>query len=161
LNLKLGDFAGSSIDGSPATICYSTTHELPDADPSDDPNGFTITKETEIFAFRSTSYEMMTGHPPFHDKPDCEVERLFRARAFPDVDGLAILGPVMKECWNVEYGDMEDVLNSIETSEGTEASFLDAKTAQLNQIRSLAPTAYCSLIFIFSFFAKLHSYSLD
>ncbi|KAH8726954.1 hypothetical protein GQ44DRAFT_612847, partial [Phaeosphaeriaceae sp. PMI808] len=67
LNLKLGDFAGSSINGSPATICYSTTHELPTSDSSSNLDGI-ITEETEIFAFESTLYEMVAGHPPFDDK---------------------------------------------------------------------------------------------
>jgi serine/threonine protein kinase len=96
LNLKLGDFAGSTIDGFPATICYNTTHGLPAAEPSDDPDGVIITKETEILAFGSTMYETMTGHPPLHDKPDSEVECLFRARALPDVEGFTVTGPVIK-----------------------------------------------------------------
>jgi hypothetical protein len=41
---------------------------------------------------------------------------------------------------------MEEVLESIKTYEGTKASFLDTMTAQLNQIRSLAHTAYSFVI---------------
>lgn len=142
LNLKLGDFAGSSIDGSPATICYSTTHELPASDSSHDPDGNMITKETEIFALGSTLYEMVTGHPPFHEKSDSEVECLFRAREFPDVSDLAILGPVIEKCWNVKFSSMEEVLNSIKRYEGTQASLFDTKITQLKQVRSTASTTY-------------------
>lgn len=114
LNIKLGDLAGSSIDDFPATVCYSTTHEPPASDSSHNVYGNIVTKETEVFALGFTLYEMVTGHPPFHDKFDSEVECLFRAREFPDVGDLAILGPVIKKCWNVEFNSMQEVLYSIE-----------------------------------------------
>ncbi|KAH8693320.1 kinase-like domain-containing protein [Phaeosphaeriaceae sp. PMI808] len=133
LNLKLGDFAGSSIDGSLATICYSTTHELPTSGSSSNIDGddIIITKETEIFAFGSTLYEMVTGHPPFDDKSDSEVERLFRSREFPDVHSLPILGPLIKNCWNVEFSSMDEVLKSIEQFEGMRSLLLNIKKTLL------------------------------
>jgi serine/threonine protein kinase len=60
LNLKLGDFAGSSIDQSLALVCYNTTHQLPDDSPSAT-GEVRITERTEIFVFGSALYEMSTG----------------------------------------------------------------------------------------------------
>lgn len=142
LNIKLGDLAGSSIDDSPATVCYSTTHEPPASDSSHNVYGNIVTKETEVFALGFTLYEMVTGHPPFHDKFDSEVECLFRAREFPDVGDLAILGPVIKKCWNVEFNSTQEVLYSIERYNGTQALLFDAEITQLNQVRSSAPAEY-------------------
>lgn len=118
LNLRLGDFAGSSIDNAPASICYSTTHQLPTSDSSSDSEEVFITKETEIFAFGSTLYEMVTGRPPYGDKPDSEVELLFRSREFPQFHNATILGSVITKCWNVEFSSMDEVLKGIEQYEG-------------------------------------------
>ncbi|KAF1846908.1 kinase-like protein [Cucurbitaria berberidis CBS 394.84] len=116
-NLKLGDFAGSSIDDSPATICYSTTHQLPTLDFSSESEAVIITKETEIFAFGSALYEMMTGRPPYEDKSDSEVERLFFLKDFPKICDATMLGPVITRCWNLEFSSMDEVLASIKQHE--------------------------------------------
>ena len=50
LNIKLSDFAGSSINGSPAKVCYSASHQLPQNRPSTS-DGIIISEKTEIFAF--------------------------------------------------------------------------------------------------------------
>jgi serine/threonine protein kinase len=105
LNIKLGDFSGSSIDHSPILICYSTTHQLPDC-PS-------TTEQTEIFAFGSTLYEMATGYCPYDGKADLEVEDLFRQSIFPDVSALGTLGRVILKCWRSEFECMTEVLESI------------------------------------------------
>jgi serine/threonine protein kinase len=123
-NLKLGDFAGSSIDNSPATICYSTTHQLPTLDYSSDSEDVIITKETEIFAFGSALYEIMTGRPPYEDKSDSEVERLFISREYPKVCGATTLGYIITRCWNVQFSSMDEILKSIERHEGMQPSSL-------------------------------------
>lgn len=113
-NLKLGDFAGSSIDDSPPTICYSTTHQLLSLDPSSEPEDYIISKETEIFAFGSSLYEMVTGRPPYEDKSDAEVERLFYSREYPKLYDDTVLGAVITRCWNVDFSSMDEVLKSID-----------------------------------------------
>jgi serine/threonine protein kinase len=116
-NLKLGDFAGSSIDNSPATICYSTTHQLPTSDSLSESEDVIITKDTEIFAFGSALYEMVTGRPPYDDKSDSEVERLFCLKEYPKISDTTVLGSVITRCGNVEFSSMEKVLKGIEQYE--------------------------------------------
>lgn len=130
-DLKLGDFAGSSIDDSPATICYSTTHQLPMLDSSSESENVIITKETEIFAFGSTLYEMVTGRPPYDDKTDAEVERLFSSGEYPKGSDAAVLGSVITKCWNVEFSSMDEVLKSIERYEGMRSSLLAIRASVL------------------------------
>lgn len=130
-NLKLGDFAGSSIDGFPATICYSTTHQLITPDSLHESEDVIITKDTEIFAFGSTLYEMVTGRPPYDDKSDSEVERLFCLKEYPKIGDTAVLGSVITRCWNVEFSSMEDVLKSIEQYEGIQTLSPAMMTSQL------------------------------
>ena len=109
LKLKLGDFAGFSIDGSPALVCYSSSHTLPAT-----LNGTAVSQESEIFAFGSTLYEMVTGSEPYIGLAEKEVERLYSLKKFPDTTNLDILGPVILKCWRLEYKSMCDVLKGIE-----------------------------------------------
>nr|KMM70704.1 hypothetical protein CPAG_07015 [Coccidioides posadasii RMSCC 3488] len=106
-NVKLADFAGSSIDGSSPSIASSTRAEHPRF-PSSMPS-----LQTEVFALGSAFYELETTRKPFHDKMDHEVEKLFGAGNFPDTSSLE-LGRVISACWMMEYQDVGDVLRDIE-----------------------------------------------
>ena len=103
LNIKLSDFVGSSINGSPAMVCYSASHQLPENRPSTS-NGIMISEKTQIFAFSSTLYEMVTGDKPYSGKDDSEIEDLYRHNIFSDVTGLGPLGPVIIRCWISDFG---------------------------------------------------------
>ena len=114
-NLKLGDFAGSSIDGSLALNAYSSSHTLPNtlyfAIMVD---GVAISKESEIFAFGSTLYEMVTGSEPYAELAAEKMDELYSLQRFPDTTGLQVLGSVILKCWRLEYRNMSDVLTGIE-----------------------------------------------
>lgn len=113
-NLKLGDFAGSSVDDSPALVCYHTSHQLPESDALLSDEGTTITVDTEIFAFGSFLYEMITRVQPHNSFTDGEIEERFRRKDFPDVKHLKALGLVIMRCWNLEFATMAEILASIE-----------------------------------------------
>ncbi|KAE8355112.1 kinase-like domain-containing protein [Aspergillus coremiiformis] len=113
LNIKLCDFAGSSINGSSAKVCYSTSHQLPGNQPSTS-DGIMISEKTEIFAFGSALYEMVTGDEPYSEKDDSEIEELYRHNIFPDVTGLGPLGPVITRCWTSDFHHMSEVVECIE-----------------------------------------------
>ena len=105
-NLKLCDFAGSSIDGSTPTVFPSRKSQnpnIPDGEPS---------VQSEIFALGSMLYEVETTKQPYHDKSDSDVTKLFSRGDFPDVSTL-ILGNVIARCWKLEYERILEIMNDV------------------------------------------------
>ena len=114
LDLKLGDFAGSSIDGSPAMVAYSSSHTLPNPRGlANTDQGIAINVQTEIFAVGSVLYEMVTGHPPYIALSAAEIEKQYRLGKFPSTTSYS-LGQVISNCWNLRYQNMSDVLRDID-----------------------------------------------
>lgn len=112
-NLKLCDFAGSSLDGSVPLVSASIRAQCPW---SDDPS-----IATELFAFGSLLYELSVGREPYDDKPLSDIKRLFLLKQFPPV-GHLVLGPVIKKCWIGQYADNEEVINDIHSLRRTHQS---------------------------------------
>ncbi|KAI9736000.1 MAG: hypothetical protein M1834_001466 [Cirrosporium novae-zelandiae] len=81
-------------------VYYNSSHRRPDN--SEGP--LVTTVQTEIFAFGSFLYELVTGI-----KPPTSDEGL---DSFPDVTNV-LLGAVMLGCWNGEFGSMNDVRQKI------------------------------------------------
>lgn len=106
-HVKYIDFAGSSIDGEAALVCYEWCSYQP---------GNEIGVGTDIFAFGSMLFEIETGRVPFHELGRTldmgllvrTVDRLFCEGRFPLVDML-FLGSVVSGCWNGRYLSMDDV----------------------------------------------------
>lgn len=109
LNINLGDFAGSAIDGLPPLVCYETSHELPDED---------ISTRTEIFALGSTIYEIMTGSKPYKDLPEHEVSAAFSKGRFPDLESISAFRNIIMRCWRQNYATAEEAFQDVK-SEGT------------------------------------------
>lgn len=84
LGLKLGDFAGSSVDGEPALFGYQTTHALP--------RYSVISVESELFAFGSTLYEIIAGSSPYEGQSSASIEIAYQKNHFPNVNNLEALG---------------------------------------------------------------------
>lgn len=102
-NLKLCDFAGSSIDGEVETVVPSCRSQDPTAS-CDHP----YTVRHELFALGSALYEVSTTLQPFADKTPREVQKLFASEVFPAVDEL-FLGDVIQRCWDRQYLDAREV----------------------------------------------------
>lgn len=88
-NLRLVDFAGSSIDGSEPMIL--PTIPLPSV-------------AAEIFALGTLFYELETTHLPYHDK--INGEQLFQSAVFPELGGL-LLSRIISNCWQLRFLCME------------------------------------------------------
>ncbi|MCJ1241503.1 hypothetical protein MMC14_009508 [Varicellaria rhodocarpa] len=117
LNLKVADFAGASIDGGMSWSSYRTTHSLPVG--RDGKARKKITVESEIFALGSALHYMLTGHDVFfpeldYDRDNAEIVRRLREKEFPDISKFQVLGPVVTNCWNLEYESMLDVIEAID-----------------------------------------------
>ncbi|KAF1964438.1 hypothetical protein BU23DRAFT_594155 [Bimuria novae-zelandiae CBS 107.79] len=104
LDVKLGDFAGSAIDGLPPLVCYETSHELPDED---------ISAKIELFALGSTVYEIMTGSKPYRDLPDHEVSAAFSEGRYPDLESFSAFRDIIMRCWTQKYATAEEALRDV------------------------------------------------
>ncbi|KAF2254398.1 kinase-like protein [Trematosphaeria pertusa] len=105
-NVKLSDFAGSSIDGSSPTVLPSRKSQNPNL-PEDEPS-----VHSEIFALGSMLYEVETAKQPYHDRSDSGLEKLFSRGDFPDTSAL-VLGEIIKGCWKSEYKTVDEVVKDL------------------------------------------------
>jgi serine/threonine protein kinase len=118
LNLKVGDWAGASIDGSTSQSSYRLRHRLFDTDGTDVPRATGITTVTEVFALGTALYFMVTGQDPWpelHEPEDREeIKKRIQEKDFPDTRVLPILGDIISKCWNVEFRSMTEVKHAVE-----------------------------------------------
>lgn len=118
LNLKVGDWAGASIDGGQSHSSYRLRYRLFDANGTDIPRATGITAITEIFAFGTALYFMVACHEPWPElrEPEDreEIKKRIRAKEFPDTSSLPVLGSIISKCWCVEFTSMTEVLHAIE-----------------------------------------------
>jgi serine/threonine protein kinase len=108
LDLKVCDFAGSSLHGSKALVCSSTRFWRPT------PPGTPCDAQDDIFALGSTIYTILTGIEPFGDLKSDDVEARFSSAEFSDTSNLPF-DEVMQSCWR-GHASIEQVCSSIEES---------------------------------------------
>ena len=105
--LKYADFAGSSLDGSDATVNYEVRSRLP---------GITRpTERSDVFALGSTLFEMITGSPPYSSESYKDVLRFYKGMSFPDVSKLP-LGHVIAKCWKGQFDTASRVAEALEAA---------------------------------------------
>ncbi|KAI9805524.1 MAG: hypothetical protein M1825_000775 [Sarcosagium campestre] len=107
LDLNLGDFAGSSIDGAPALVSYETSH--------DHPRFASVSADSEIFALGSVMYEIVTGNPPYKDLSPEEIRNAYGRNDFPELQSVQIFGDPMAKCWRHEYENVDELLQDVIT----------------------------------------------
>ncbi|KAG6010372.1 hypothetical protein E4U21_006936 [Claviceps maximensis] len=106
LNLKIGDFAGSSIDSSELLIGVTESHLHP-TNP--------VSVQGDIFAFASAVYEVFTGEKPYASLslPDHEITQRYKSNIFPDTHSLGRVGRIIRNCWEGRYSSSEAVVEDI------------------------------------------------
>lgn len=105
-DVKLCDFAGSSLDGSEPMVApsaHSTHPRISITHPS---------IRSELFAIGSMLYEIETTYVPYDGKNDGELEELFGADHYPEVGNLT-LGEVITKCWTGQYVDASEIVMDI------------------------------------------------
>jgi hypothetical protein len=135
LNLKVGDWAGASIDGSLSQSSYRLSCKLFDAGGTDVPRAMGIAI-TEIFALGTALYFMVTCQDPWLDlcEPEDreEIKKRIQERDFPDTSVLSVLGDIISKYWNVKFTSMTEVKHAIEAerklniSDGSSEAILPA-----------------------------------
>lgn len=130
LNLKVGDWAGASIDGSLSHSSYRLKYSLFDADGRDVPRVAGISAVTEIFALATALYFMVTCEEPWPELDERagageEIKKRIVEKQFPDTNSLPVLGNIIWRCWRVEFASMTEVLHAIKAEQDMASRALD------------------------------------
>jgi serine/threonine protein kinase len=101
LDIKLCDFQG---------ICGDLDGEAMESVRSFLPRERTSlpTVATDLFALGSAIYEIVTGHEPYEELREAEVEERYMKRQFPDVDTV-VAGEIIQRCWMVGYESAQQI----------------------------------------------------
>ncbi|RDW74498.1 uncharacterized protein DSM5745_07160 [Aspergillus mulundensis] len=94
LSIKLCDFAGSAIGDLQPLVEEEERYRMAPLSPR--------TFQTDLFALGCLVYELSTGIRPYDEIDDDEVERLYKAQTFPNLDGLKYRNIIYK-CWTSQY----------------------------------------------------------
>ncbi|KAF2208848.1 hypothetical protein CERZMDRAFT_48552 [Cercospora zeae-maydis SCOH1-5] len=105
LDIKCGDFAGSSIDGEEALTCYETRSAHPKLPE--------ISCESDIFALGSCIYEAIAGTKPFAHLADREIEEAYLREEFPDLTSLDTCNEVIAKCWGRRYDKVSEIAEDV------------------------------------------------
>ncbi|PGH02011.1 serine/threonine protein kinase [Helicocarpus griseus UAMH5409] len=84
-DLKLCDFSGSGIDGCDPTVGPGTRPQL-----WMEPDDWTASIPSEIFALGSAIYEIWTTRQPYHDLSDKEVEERYKHQQFAELSDIPV-----------------------------------------------------------------------
>jgi serine/threonine protein kinase len=103
-NAKLGDFAGSSLDGSKLLIGVTSSHRSP---------GSVLSTQGDIFAFGSVLYEIMTGDLPYAGLSSDEISARYQRGQFADTASLGEMGAIIKRCWLEKYDGFEALVRDL------------------------------------------------
>ncbi|TQV93233.1 hypothetical protein V2A60_010332 [Cordyceps javanica] len=105
MSIRIIDFAGSSVDGLKPLCLESTRYFLPRPMDSDMP----CNTLTDLFALGSSLYHIMQRAPPYSNRQDDEVVRLYTRQSFPELRDVAC-GGVINSCWRQELPSANTVL---------------------------------------------------
>ncbi|KAK4039928.1 kinase-like protein [Parachaetomium inaequale] len=101
LDVKLADFAGSSLDGSPLLIGVTPSHEYP---------GPLLSIEADLFALGYTLYEIVNESQPYAGLSDEVILDHYSKGKFPETGSLGSVGSIITKCWRGEYKECKQVV---------------------------------------------------
>ena len=104
LNIKLADYAGSSLNQSPLLVAPTVSHRY---------LGPELSRQIDIFALGSVFYHIMTGAYPYSDLADSEIKSRYSRYEFPDTKSLDSIGRIIQRCWHGEYNDCTLIVTEI------------------------------------------------
>ncbi|KAH6636079.1 kinase-like domain-containing protein [Chaetomium tenue] len=104
LDVKLADFAGSSLDGSPLLVGVTASHEYP---------GPLLSVEADIFALDSTLYELLNESRPYAGLTDTVIFDHYSKGKFPDTNSLGSVGSIIRKCWRGEFKECSQAVSDL------------------------------------------------
>lgn len=123
LNLKISDFAGSSLSVSALSAFSNTRYRHPACD-WDTPPRF----EDGVFGLGSLIYFIMTDNYPYEEVGSDDVEDLYRRSQFLDVAHIPC-GDIIEQCWHqqLDASQVRDYLGMVPAREGSSTMLLNTK----------------------------------
>lgn len=137
MDLKICDFAGSSLHGSKALICSSTRFWRPTLPRTP------CEAQDDIFGLGSTMYMILTGNEPFGELESDEVEARFSSANFPDTSNIPF-DEVMQACWRGRTS-IQQICNSIEMNT-RQMQKPDQSRGLFGEIRRLSSRLYMTCL---------------
>ncbi|GKU10517.1 unnamed protein product [Fusarium langsethiae] len=109
LQLKITDFAGSSLDGSLTEIRPGSRYKAPSTSKNETGSP---TIHDDIFALGSTIYYIMEGKAPFEEFDSREVQTKYQAYEFPDLQGMPY-AKIIRDCWLGGFNCVGEVIEAM------------------------------------------------
>ena len=105
--LKIIDLSSSSINGKPPLSPESTRFYLPRSMKDEMPYSVI----TDLFALRSSIYQIVTRRQLYEELSDEEVELRYARREFPPT--CISFGDVIERCWRCGFDSAQSVLDAL------------------------------------------------
>jgi serine/threonine protein kinase len=111
LDLKIADFAGSSLSGSEPSAAPSERFQAPGMEWNRIPG-----VGEDIFGLGSLIYFIMTEKYPHEEIPSDEVVERYERHEFPELSNV-YGGSLIKDCWEMQVQKARDIVSPLEALE--------------------------------------------
>ncbi|KAI2618125.1 kinase-like protein [Hypoxylon sp. NC1633] len=147
LNARVGDFAGSSVDGSPLLVLVTESHAFP---------GSPLSIQADLFAFGSVIYEIMTTHCPYDGLDETEITARYARGEFPETESLGAIGTIIKKCWQGAYSASDEIINDLIAEETKESNLPSVVIAGTITLATIGVVVMSLLLFGRRRLARIH-----
>ena len=127
-HIRICDFARARLGGGEASARYEVRNQKP---------GMEACVQTDIFAFGSVVFEIVTGGVVFAGLSDGEVRERFEKGEWPVEEvGREGLRRVVEGCWKGRYRCFEEVLGNLEEEEKERRQLLALRSDAVDSIKA-------------------------